>query len=88
MDGLLLGVATHLLARPQGAANSGPLWQPEQAAPVVFIELGAPNTRWFSRKHAGYGAGNRGRNAAGATSWAAVHGGTFVLLKYLFKMSK
>jgi len=81
MDGLLLGVATHLLARPQGNANRRTLWQPEQAAPVLFIELDAPNARWFSLKHAGDGAGNRGRNAASATARAAVHGRALVLLK-------
>ena len=79
--GFALGVATHLWAGPQRCAHSGPLYPAEHAASVVFIELDAPNARWFSLEHTGDGAGNRGCNAAGATARAAVHGRALMLLK-------
>src|SRR5436305_4309836 len=72
-QGVLGGVAAHLLARPQTVADLGPVRAAEEPAEVVVVELRATHAGRLAAGHARDGRGDREGDAAGPAAGAADH---------------
>src|SRR5690606_4500580 len=73
LDGLFPALTTHGRFGHERRTDSGSRRITENPATVVLVELNASYARRLAVGHAGYGAADRGRNAAGATTGAAFH---------------
>ena len=65
--------AAHLERGSQAAAHCRPARVAEQTAAITGVELDAAHPGRLAALHAGNGGGDRGRDAAGGTAWAAFH---------------